>query len=88
MAPLPAEAESSAGPGGGGPPSNGGVACGRAAKRSILKRANSCSSPAERENLLAPAADGGEPAVATAADPTKMPSNSSSATVADSTANS
>ena len=86
MTPLAAEVESGAGPGS-GPPSNGGVACGRAAKRSILKRANSCSSPAERENLLAAAAaaDGGESVAATAADPNKMPSNS---TVADSTANS
>ena len=85
MAPLAADAESGVGGPGGGPPSNGGVACGRAAKRSILKRANSCSSPAERENLLAAATDGGEPVAATAADPTKMPSNSASATVADST---
>ena len=83
MTPLAAEVESGVGGPGSGPPSNGGVACGRAAKRSILKRANSCSSPAERENLLA-AADGGEPLAATAADPAKMPSNSS-ATVADST---
>ena len=84
MTPLAAEVESGAGPGS-GPPSNGGVACGRPAKRSILKRANSCSSPAERETLLAAAADGGEPVAATAADPTKMPSNSSATTVADST---
>ena len=86
MTPLAAEVESGAGGPGSGPPSNGGVACGRAAKRCILKRANSCSSPAERENLLAAAAaDVGEPVAAAAADPTKMPSNSSSATVADST---
>ena len=86
MTPFAEEVERGAGPGG-GPPSNGGVACVRAAKRSILKRANSCSSPAERENLLA-APDGGEPVAATAVDPTEMPSNSSSATLADSTANS